>query len=240
MVPKYLEIISILEDRIKNDFYKKGEILPTEQIFCNEFSVSRMTIRKILRELISKGRIFQIKNRGVFVSYFQIEMISNFKGFSTNMIANGFKVVNPHISVEIKPAPKYIASQLGIQESDNIIIIERYRTINDEPIQANYIYLSHQKFQGFEHIELENTSIYHVFKNNFHRQITQSEQKVSTAMLMNNASLFLFGKSKDIALKVEATNYDQNNEIISYEETYYNGHKFKISFILNNTELDHA
>ena len=57
-MPKYVEIANIIRERIKNNTYPKGSLLPNQTDFVAEFSVSRMTVKKALTILIMEGLLF--------------------------------------------------------------------------------------------------------------------------------------------------------------------------------------
>ncbi|MGL5935821.1 MAG: GntR family transcriptional regulator [Cetobacterium sp.] len=232
IIPTYLKVIKEFEDRIKNDVYKKGQMLPTENELCEEFSLSRMTIRKIIQELIERGKIYKIKGRGNFVSNHETENVYNCQGFSQNMKKYGYKIENLNIDLIVEKSTNYISSKLGISAEEDIFVLTRYRTINDEPILVDKIYIEKSKFSNFDKLDFENISVYKTFKDTYGLKIFKSEQSISTELIFGPSAEFLFGKSKNVALKIETKNFDLNNNIISFEETFYNGYKFKLNFLI--------
>ena len=68
MIPAYRVIINDLTEKIKKGQYKPGEKLPSESQLTGEFSTSRITVTRALKELELKGIIYRIKGKGSFVS----------------------------------------------------------------------------------------------------------------------------------------------------------------------------
>jgi GntR family transcriptional regulator len=64
--PKYLQIREALARRIDRDM-SVGQQLPTEQGLCQQFNVSRETVREALRGLEEEGLISRSPGRGTFV-----------------------------------------------------------------------------------------------------------------------------------------------------------------------------
>ena len=61
------QVYSILVSRIQNNEYPKDSRLPNEMDFCEEFHVSRPTIRKALDMLEKDGAIIRMRPKGTYV-----------------------------------------------------------------------------------------------------------------------------------------------------------------------------
>jgi GntR family transcriptional regulator len=64
--PLYAQLSAALQRQII-DQYKVNQQLPTEKNLCEEYSVSRTTVRLALNELEQKGFIYRIQGKGSFV-----------------------------------------------------------------------------------------------------------------------------------------------------------------------------
>jgi GntR family transcriptional regulator len=62
--PQYVQIGDRLRDRIAQGDYAVGTLLPTESELCEEFSISRHTIREALRRLTDTGLIQRRQGSG--------------------------------------------------------------------------------------------------------------------------------------------------------------------------------
>ena len=56
--PLYVQARNILLSRIENEEYGINEKIPSESELCQEFGISRMTIRSVLTELVRDGKLF--------------------------------------------------------------------------------------------------------------------------------------------------------------------------------------
>lgn len=65
--PLYLQIYTILRQRILDGQLAVGENLPPEPLLCQDFGVARGTIRQALAELETNGYISRERGRGTFV-----------------------------------------------------------------------------------------------------------------------------------------------------------------------------
>lgn len=65
--PLYQQIAEILAIGIRSGRYQPGDKLPSEHELCREYSVSRMTVRLALSQLIQQGLVQSFHGKGTFV-----------------------------------------------------------------------------------------------------------------------------------------------------------------------------
>jgi len=66
-VPLYIQLKELLRDKIESGDLGDGELLPTEQELCEQFNLSRYTVRQALGELVKEGYIERVRGLGSFV-----------------------------------------------------------------------------------------------------------------------------------------------------------------------------
>ena len=64
MAPKYQMVADTLRSDILDGVYQKRMLLPTEQLLCQQFQVSRQTVRQALSLLASEGLIERRQGSG--------------------------------------------------------------------------------------------------------------------------------------------------------------------------------
>lgn len=64
MAKRYQEITNLIRRQILEGFYESGQMLPTEQLLCQEYQVSRQTIRHSLSLLVDEGLIEKRQGSG--------------------------------------------------------------------------------------------------------------------------------------------------------------------------------
>ena len=67
-VPLYIMIESAVEQRLLDDTYQVGKMIPTEFELMDEFSVSRETVRKAINLLVQRGKLEKKRGIGTFVA----------------------------------------------------------------------------------------------------------------------------------------------------------------------------
>ena len=69
MALKFKTILTQLQMKIISGEWSEGFKMPTEMELCNQFGVSRVTIRRALEELVANGYITRTRGRGSFVLF---------------------------------------------------------------------------------------------------------------------------------------------------------------------------
>jgi len=65
--PLYRQVAAILRDRIEKGLFRPGERIPTEYELCDQFGVSRISIRQALAELVHDGLLHRRQGSGTYV-----------------------------------------------------------------------------------------------------------------------------------------------------------------------------
>src|SRR6202051_1153079 len=66
-VPLHRQLFLVLHDEIARGAIAPGDALPTEQSLCDQFGVSRITVRRALADLAEQGYIERRQGVGSFV-----------------------------------------------------------------------------------------------------------------------------------------------------------------------------
>jgi GntR family transcriptional regulator len=67
-VPLYHQVYLVLKENVRAGVYPPDTPLPPEAVLCEEFNVSRITIKRAMRKLVDDGLVVRQRGRGTFVS----------------------------------------------------------------------------------------------------------------------------------------------------------------------------
>lgn len=65
----YVQIYSILKEKIENGDWPAGTQIPTEDELCKMYDVSKVTVREAIHELVREGCLRRQQGKGTFVTY---------------------------------------------------------------------------------------------------------------------------------------------------------------------------
>ena len=67
-LPAYGKVKAFIKKRISAGTWKPGDPVPSESVLMVQFGVSRMTVNRALRELMSEGLVTRVQGSGTFVA----------------------------------------------------------------------------------------------------------------------------------------------------------------------------
>ncbi|NDV49337.1 GntR family transcriptional regulator [Salipiger sp. PrR003] len=90
IAPLYARVKQDLKNRVTSGALAEGDFLPSEPELCAEFGVSRITLRRAVKELCEEGYLLRQQGRGTVVSRRPIaQQLVTLTGFSEAFKAEG-------------------------------------------------------------------------------------------------------------------------------------------------------
>lgn len=130
-VPKYQQVEEDLRYRILSGQWEQGQQIPTEADLCAQYDVSRITIRRAIRDLAQEGYLYSLSGKGTFVSEWEVGSggTTTLKSFTNEMQELGYQAVTVEVDLEIVHADKRLAGILDIEPGGRVIELRRVRAI---------------------------------------------------------------------------------------------------------------
>jgi DNA-binding GntR family transcriptional regulator len=115
-----------LEARIRSGQWVPGTRIPTEVELCEEFSVSRITVQRALRDLAEAGLIVRFRRRGSFVA--QTVSQDNLLRF-TGLLVKGPETHGDHrvITAQVLLAKAARLRLPGVPDDEAVVQMERHK-----------------------------------------------------------------------------------------------------------------
>src|SRR5215217_6091703 len=93
--PLYLQVKRLIEDAIHGELLTDGDALPSERDIAERLELSRVTVRKAIRQLAEDGVLVQRRGSGTYVASrpHRVEQsLSRLTSFSEDMARRGMAV----------------------------------------------------------------------------------------------------------------------------------------------------
>lgn len=133
--PLHVQVHRAIADEIARGRHQPGDRLPTERELCERFTVSRITVRRALRELAADGIVSPAQGRGWFVREYPLSEPPNTLLSFTEMAAvRGLVASARVVHAGVRPATIDEAEELHIAPGSDLFHIQRVRLVDDLPI----------------------------------------------------------------------------------------------------------
>jgi GntR family transcriptional regulator len=141
-IPIYYQLQRGIMQLIESGAFKPGDSLPSETELSRAYSISPMTVRQAMSELVNRGYIHRIRGRGTFVSPRPLEHpLDQLVGFSEDMRARHMTPGARILLLEPTTPPAELIEQAGLAADAPMTRIKRVRFVGDEPVGVHDAYL---------------------------------------------------------------------------------------------------
>lgn len=233
-IPLYSQLVSIIDDNIKNDVWKKGSKIPSERELSEIYNVSRITVRNAISELENQGKLERVHGKGTFVvGNSIIQNLGNVYSFSKEMEKQGristVKVINN--TVEINDA---IGSKLGLSKGSKIIRLKRLR-IDEKgtPIMVENTYFPFDKYKFVLEVNWDKFPLYKTLEDNYGIRINKAIETFKACQLRDDEANLLNNPIGYYGLLAKRTSF-QDNEVVCYSSIVSSGDVFEFTVKLND------
>lgn len=181
-VPYYLQLTQHLEKRIKAGDWKPGWKMPSEQILCDHFKVSRTVVRQALHILSSANLVVKYKGRGSFVTRppMALQLMQTLSGYYEDATARGQKINTRVLGFSEIKANEEISVLLQIPEGELVIELNRLRFINDEPVVVVVTYIPKKLCPSLLNEDFTDKSLYGILREKYDLFITDGLRTIES------------------------------------------------------------
>ncbi len=234
--PLYHQLKNILKARILSSELKGKERLPSETEFCAEYSVSRVTVRQALSELMKEGLIYRDRGRGSFVTEGAEMKRLSLRGTIENLIASGkgsrIKVLN----VEERIPPAHVTKVLQLRAKQKVLGIEILRLIPKGPFGYSYTYFPPELAKRISPEELtEGTEIITFVESKMGTKVDRANQMIDVGLAEERLAQHLSVKPKTPLLVIERDYFARNGSPMFASVTYFRPDLYKYRIELTRT-----
>jgi GntR family transcriptional regulator len=132
--PLYERLQRVLHSAIEAGSLQPGGALPSERELAKLASLSRVTVRKAIAALVSKGLLTQRHGAGTFVSERIVKSFSTLTSFTDDLRARGLNPRSRFLDRSVGEVTPDEAMALGLSPGELVIRLYRLRFAGEEPL----------------------------------------------------------------------------------------------------------
>ncbi|MTH55490.1 phosphonate metabolism transcriptional regulator PhnF [Bacillus mangrovi] len=226
-VPIYFQVEESIREKIESGEWESGEAIPSERQFCEQFSISRMTVRQAITNLVNEGILERRRGRGTYVSVPKLNLeLTGITSFTEQMAQQGKRPETKVISFERNSASKQAAKELGLDSEEPIYKVKRIRYADGEAIAYEILYMPVKIFPDMvlKHAE---GSIYDYIEAQCGLPIQYGKQELEAAEAGKKAAEALQLEEGAAVLKIQRTSFTSEHQAVEYTKTIYRADRYK-------------
>lgn len=229
-LPKYHRVKQALLGRIESGVWQVGDLIQSEPELCQEFGVSRITIRKAVGDLVHEGRLRTVQGKGTFVAAPKLpeRFVQRAFGLYEDMARRGLVLGTQVIRQEVIPAPDGVAERLGLAATEPVHIIVRVRSVQGERILVSTTWIPEALCPGLRHDDLTHGSLYQSLKDRYGLTIGHGMRSVEAVAAGHWEARLLDVALASPMLKLDSVAYLPDGRAFEYSEALQRGDRARI------------
>jgi len=233
--PLYHQLFILLQEQLKNEVWKPGDKLPTEDELCSEFNVSRTTVRHTLARLEQAGAIERRPGIGTLVAKPKIKelLLTNVTGSFAGRYSGNARYGTKVIEKGIKKASKEVTEKLDLNGNAQVIEISRIRIVDNDPLFWSTAYVPYDLCPEFIHKDFEAHSFFEILKDDF-AIVPSSAVRTIEAYTANHLDVEYLGVKLGAPMNlVESISFLQDQNPFEYSLNHYRGDRSRFEVLIS-------
>jgi len=220
----YARIETVLANEISDGGLRVGDQLPTEDSLVARFGVSRITVRRAIQNLVSRGLVEIRRGKGTFVAAPKItQELTALSGFVEDMHALGRKPTARVIGKQIVTADAAVAGQLALTKGERVVRIRRVRLADGVPLSFDETFLPLDIGKKVITNNLRVEPIFTLLERKYGVPLIEAEYKLDAVAAEAEVAAALKIKQRSPVFRIERTSYSTRGRPVDYERLHYRG-----------------
>ena len=220
----YSRVETVLAGEITDGDLKVGDQVPTEDSLITRFGVSRITVRRAIQNLVSRGLVEIRRGKGTFVAEPKVTQdLRELSGFVEDMHALGRKPTARVVGKEIVTADATVASHLALTRGERVVRIRRVRLADGVPLSFDETYLPLEIGKKIMTNNLKAEPIFFLLERKYDVPLIEAEYKLDAVAAESDVAAALNVKQRSPIFRIERTSYSTGSRPVDYERLHYRG-----------------
>lgn len=230
--PRYLRVQNLLRRAVDSQKLAPGAALPSERDLCQEFGLSRVTIRKAVDGLVEEGLLERRQGVGTFVTApagstakGRVEKsLSMLSSFSEDMLSRGRKPASRWIDRSEGTVTPEEALALGLSPGSRVYRFQRIRYADGQTMAFEFATVPGWGLASLDGVE---SSLYAALQQMGNRPVRALQRVRAIAFDEDQAALLGIGPGEP-GLLIERRAFVPDGRVIEVTHSYYRGDAYDL------------
>ncbi|MFC4769747.1 GntR family transcriptional regulator [Effusibacillus consociatus] len=229
-IPLHVQLKNILEDQIKQGYYK--EKIPSERELMEMYSVSRSTVREAVSILVHEGILEKKHGKGTFVSLKPVQEWLRMTSFTETIKKMGIKLLDHGIV----STPENLSDVTGFD--DQCYYIKRLRLKENVPIAIENQYYPLELGQKLAQYDLNTAVLYDILEGDLAINFWEAEQIITCGHPTKEDASYLGVSETTCLLITERMINDPDGNLVEYYKGFFRSDMY--SFVMKMSRKSNA
>ena len=228
-VPLYSQIEQHIRARIQSGELAHPDQIESEAELAIAFSVSRMTARKAIDNLVREGLLFRIQGKGTFVCEQAIAYgLSTQLSFSQSLESRGHRVETIVLEAGLVEATPEVAREMDLDEGVLLVKVRRLRLVDGAPaaVHESWVPVFLRAI-----LDQDLTGSLNYLMTSLGLEVTTAHDRVEASLATKEVATLLECEPGAALLRVRGTGMAFNGQNLRYTEALYRADKFFFSLV---------
>lgn len=226
------QVFRLIADKIARRDLEPGQRLPPERTLATQLRVSRVTVRRALRELAEAGLIDSAAGRGSFVSGGPLAEPPNaLMGFSELGAARGLTPTARVLAARVRPATFDEAGLFGVAPGADIFDLRRLRLLDGVATAVDGSRVPLVRAPGLADVDFSTASLYATL-DSLGVGPVRADYTVRAAAAGGEEAALLGLEAGAPMLVTETLAYDGEGRLVELGTTAYPGDRYRFNATL--------
>ncbi|MCJ7843558.1 GntR family transcriptional regulator [Lederbergia sp. NSJ-179] len=223
----YEQIKVAIKEYVENNGLKSGHKIPNESELCDKFKVSRITIRRAIKELVEENYLEVIRGKGTFVKAPKRDLhLLNLKGFTEGLSTEENDFTKEIISKKVIYNKSSISKAFSYQQKEFLELVRLVKN-DDGPFSVDYAYLPLDIYPGISQVITNDVSTFAVIRDKYKIKFARVEKEIEYIQPSQQICEYLGISNLIPVILVKKIIYDTNNLPVHYSNYYLLGDRIK-------------
>jgi GntR family transcriptional regulator, N-acetylglucosamine utilization regulator len=220
--PIYAQIAQAVASVLEEGAVPPGAVLPAERWWCQQYGISRMTLRQAMGILERKGLIESHRGRGTFVAHKRMQkQQQELRSFTEEIRLRGGKPHSRTLSFVLETASAEVREALGLSVGEKIYQIKRLRLTDSTPLAVEHVQIPERLTPWLDRFDLSKNSLYRILEESYGIRLERSVEEISAAMPSASCRKLLEIPPKTAVLVVNRRTYTDRGHAIELTQSNY-------------------
>lgn len=236
-LPFYSQLKEIILADIAARGLEAGDKLPGDHELCERYEVSRTVVRQALQELEHEGVVRREKGRGTFVDDprtsrgFGGALVGSFEDIQGGAGTQHSRVVRRGFV----PAGARVAADLGVEEGDEVVEIERVREIDGAPWAFTRTQLPRDIGEPLLRAQIEDVSLFGILEREYGVRFERARRSIVAEQAPDHVARALEMSPGAPVLVMRSVSFDRSGRAIERFTGFHRGDRSRL-----DVEVQHA